>query len=315
MNRKVTIRVRTVDSGSVILNFLSRRFTYHDRNTWNSLILEGKVMLNNGPCLPDTVLCPEDTISYLVVEAPEPPVDMNYILLHEDEELIVVSKPGNLPCHPAGRYFKNTLWYLLSSRYGHGSIHFVNRIDRETSGLVLVAKTPSAAREFGRLFAEGTVIKRYLVAVFGEFPMQPLSVEGRIDRDLTSPVKKKQRFFTGGSHCPEIPGARWCRTDFNRIWSNRGLSLLSAEPKTGRTHQIRATLFSLGYPVVGDKIYGPDDSIFLRFIDCRVTAADRDLLLLPRQALHAESLELLHPSTGCKMIWTAPLPDDMAGLH
>jgi 23S rRNA pseudouridine955/2504/2580 synthase/23S rRNA pseudouridine1911/1915/1917 synthase len=180
--------------------------------------------------------------------------------------------------------------------------------------VVIVAKSPLAARDCGRQFGAGSVQKRYSVAVFGDFPTETVCAEGGLCRDDTSRVHKKQRFLSLEQlrryPCP----VKTCRTDFKRVWHNRGLSLLTAEPLTGRLHQIRATLFSLGYPVVGDKIYGPDDTLFLRFIEDGLTPEDRNRLLLPRQALHAESLRLRHPVTGRVMQWTAPLPEDMAGL-
>jgi 23S rRNA pseudouridine955/2504/2580 synthase/23S rRNA pseudouridine1911/1915/1917 synthase len=179
---------------------------------------------------------------------------------------------------------------------------------------VLVAKSSVAARDFGRQFAAGSVQKRYVVAVFGDFPAQPVCAEGGVCRDDASPVHKKRRFISSEQLGRQFHQVKMCRTDFQRLRGNRRLSLLSAEPLTGRLHQIRATLFSLGYPVVGDKIYGPDDTLFLRFIEERLTAEDKNRLLLPRQALHAESLQLRHPATGRSMHWAAPLPQDMAAL-
>jgi RluA family pseudouridine synthase len=313
-NRNVSIRIRVEDAGWTVLEFLSRRFTYHDRNRWETIIREGKVWLNGKPPFSDTFLKPQDILAYVGFDETEPPVRIDYDILYEDEVLLVVNKPANLPCHPGGRYFKHTLWHLLTVRYDPAPLYFVNRIDRETSGMVLVAKSPLAARDCGRQFAAGSVQKRYLVAVFGDFPAETVCAEGGLCRDDTSAVHKKQRFWP-----LELPGrqphpVKPCRTDFKRLRRTRGLSLLAAEPLTGRLHQIRATLYSLGYPVVGDKIYGPDDTLFLRFIEGGLTAEDKNRLLLPRQALHAESLQLHHPGTGRKMHWTAPLPEDMAHL-
>jgi RluA family pseudouridine synthase len=314
MNRKVSIRIRVEDAGCPVLEFLCRRFTYHDRNRWEALIREGKVFLNGRPSLPDAFIQAQDTLTYVGFDETEPPVSVDYDILFEDDALLVINKPGNLPCHPGGRYFKHTLWHLLTTRYEAALLFLVNRIDRETSGIVLLAKTPSAAKDCGRQFAAGSVQKRYLVAVTGEFPAKTVYAEGGLCRDEVSPVHKKQRFLPFELLDRYPHPVKICRTDFNRLRQNQGLSLLSAEPLTGRLHQIRATLFFLGYPVVGDKIYGPDDTLFLRFIEDKLTAEDKNRLLLPRQALHAESLQLRHPATGHKMHWVAPLPEDMAGL-
>lgn len=314
MNRKVSIRIRIEDAGRTVLAFLSQRFTYHDKNRWKALIGAGNVLLNGVPPLPDAPLNPRDILTYEGFDETEPPVELAYEILHEDEVLLVIDKPGNLPCHPGGRYFKHTLWHLLTTRYDAAPLYFVNRIDRETSGIVLVAKTPSAARDCGRQFASGSVQKRYWVAVFGDFPSGPVCAEGGLCRDETSPVHKKLRFLPFQEASRHSHPLKMCRTDFQLLNKNGGLSLLSAEPSTGRLHQIRATLFSLGYPVVGDKIYGPDDTLFLRFIEDRLTAEDKNRLVLPRQALHSESIALRHPDGGCVTRWSSPLPADMAGL-
>ncbi|MFH0728202.1 MAG: RluA family pseudouridine synthase [Pseudomonadota bacterium] len=314
MNRKASIQIRAEDAGRTVLDFLCRRFTYHDRIRWEEIIREGKVRLNGEPPLPDTPLTPRDILAYEGFDETEPPVRIDYEILYEDEILLGVNKPGNLPCHPGGRYFKHTLWHLLTTRYGPAPHYFVNRIDRETSGMVLVAKSPVVARDCGRQFAEGSVQKRYLVGVFGDFPPETVFAQGGICRDDASPVHKKQRFLPLDLLNRYPHPVKTCRTDFKRLRRNQGLSLLSAEPLTGRLHQIRATLFSLGYPVVGDKIYGPDDTVFLRFIEDRMTAGDRNRLILSRQALHAESLHFRHPVTGREMHWSAPLPEDMARL-
>ena len=155
MNRAVSICIRLEDAGCTVLEFLRRRFTYHDPNRWEALIREGKVLLNGTPPLPDAQLKPQDTVAYVGFDEAEPPVSIDYDILFEDDALLVVNKPGNLPCHPGGRYFKHTLWHLLSRRYDTAPLCFVNRIDRETSGIVLVAKTPFAAKDCGRQFAAG----------------------------------------------------------------------------------------------------------------------------------------------------------------
>jgi RluA family pseudouridine synthase len=314
MHRNASLRIRAEDAGQTVLEFLSRRFTYHDRNRWEGLIRTGNIRLNGVLLRSDILLKSQDILAYVGFDDIEPPVSMDYDILYEDDALLVVNKPGNLPCHPGGRYFKHTLWYLLITRYEGIPLHFVHRIDRETSGIVLVAKTLLAARHCGRQFAAGSVRKRYLVAVFGEFPAELVCAEGGLCRDEISPVHKKQRFLPSEALARAYHPIKSCRTIFQLRKRNAGLSLLSAEPSTGRLHQIRATLFSLGFPVVGDKIYGPDDTLFLRFIEDRLTAEDRHRLLLARQALHAESLQLHHPVGGHLMRWVSPLPADMAGL-
>jgi 23S rRNA pseudouridine955/2504/2580 synthase/23S rRNA pseudouridine1911/1915/1917 synthase len=136
---------------------------------------------------------------------------------------------------------------------------------------------------------------------------------GHLFPDLRSPVRKKRRFCAEGTRPPDRDG-EFCETLFRGIRHRDGLSLVEATPITGRLHQIRATLLGLGYPVVGDKIYGPDDTLFIRFIEDRLTASDRTRLRLPRQALHAAGLAIRPPATMVSLVFDAPLPEDMASM-
>ncbi len=314
MKRKAFIHIPRDQAGTAVLDFLCRRFTYHHRDQWEGLIGCEKVLINGRPCIPGTILECGNSLEYLQPEEEEPPVSTNYSIVFEDRALLVINKPGNLPCHPGGRYFGNTLWGLLKTRTGGEPFFFVNRIDRETSGIVLLTKTPAAAKNCQGQFQSGTVRKIYLVAVEGDFPSGPLCAEGWLSRDETSQIRKKQRFSPMDSE-PEIPDeSQRCLTQFRLIDRCRGRSLVSACPETGRLHQIRATLSSLGYPVVGDKIYGVDDTLFLKFIEKRLTEEDRSRLCLQRQALHSESIELKHPEDGRRLHFKAEMPKDMAEL-
>ena len=314
MKRKASIHIPPESAGAVILDYLSLRFTYHHRTQWEDLIRCERVLVNGRPCVPGTILESGNSLKYLQMDREEPPVSTNYSIVFEDRALLVINKPGNLPCHPGGRYFKNTLWGLLKTETAGEPFFFVNRIDRETSGIVLLAKTASAAKKCQRQFQSGAVRKIYLVVVEGDFPSGLVCAEGFMSRDETSSIRKKQRFSPMDSGW-EIPGeSRRCLTRFRLIERRQKKSLVSACPVTGRLHQIRATLFSLGYPVVGDKIYGVDDTFFLKFIENRLTEEDRSRLCLQRQALHAESLELEHPEDGQRLHFKAEMPKDMVEL-
>ncbi len=296
------------------MDFLCRRFTYHARNAWEDQVHQGKILVNEKCAPPSVVLKAGDRVEYLHSDQEEPPVEKRYKILFEDETLLAVEKPGNLPCHPGGRYFENTLWHLLKRDCSLHSVYFVNRIDRETSGVVLVAKTSEAAEQCRKQFLEGTPRKRYLVAVEGTFSHDFLRAEGFIGNDAESLIRKKQRFFQKGGAGTFPADAKRCCTLFRPLKTVRGKTLLSAEPLTGRTHQIRATLCSIGYPVTGDKIYGVDETIFLRFLTDALTREDYQRLSLTRQALHAEILRLNHPRTGKGVSFVSAPPEDMTGL-
>ncbi|MHB8987393.1 MAG: RluA family pseudouridine synthase [Desulfobulbia bacterium] len=316
MQRKTSVRIQPQQAGQPLLDFVSQRFTYRSREEWQAELAAHRFLLNGAEARGDTILAPGDLLVYLMPALVEPPVDPNYTVLHEDDDLLVINKPAPLPCHPGGRFFAHTLWALLKEHHNLADPRFINRLDRETSGLVLVAKNKAAARLCQEQFAQHRVEKIYQVVVEGVFPDTPRTVEatGWLGVDPESAIRKKMRFYP--EQCAVPPGAVASSTQFRRIWSanDTNLSLLEARPHTGRCHQIRATLLHLGFPVVGDKLYGVDEQLFLRFQEDRLSEADHALLRLPRQALHASSLRLSHPATGKELKFFAPLPLAVQGL-
>ena len=263
--------------------------------------------------------------------ATEPPVDESFAILFEDQAVAVVAKSGNIPCHSGGRYREHTLAHLLAERAGFPALHWVNRLDRETSGTVVVAKTAEAASRLGRALIRGRFAKRYLAIVqCGGVQTLPhpesgvwVTVRGALHPARGCGVRKMRLFVSEGDESPApdsgaavIPTGpgQVCETRFRLLDQRGGFALVEAEPVTGRVHQIRATLRAMGLPVVGDKLYGPDPGIYARLCDDAMTEADRASLLLPRQALHAASIAFPHPFTGALIHVEAPLPPDMAGF-
>jgi len=314
-DRRARIRIGAHEPCRPLVDYLAARFTYHDREGWQEHIRMGRLLVNRRTATEASVLGPGDLVEFCMPNAPEPPVDTGYDILFQDDALLVVDKPADLPCHPAGRYYRNTLWGLLRQRHGpHAYLALMNRIDRETSGLVLAARTRWAAGDLGRQFRKRAVFKRYVALVEGRFPKGATEAHGVLAPDTASAVRKRRRFQPGPVPGGLAENAEACRTTLTGVLQSGEISCVEAIPHTGRLHQIRATLSGLGYPVVGDKIYGVDEGCFLRFIQGRLDPEDRRRLRLPRQALHAAELRIRHPATGKALLFRSELPEDMRAL-
>jgi 23S rRNA pseudouridine955/2504/2580 synthase/23S rRNA pseudouridine1911/1915/1917 synthase len=300
-----TITVAGDGEGYGVAGYLAARFTYQSEAEWMDHIRTGRIAHNDGPCAETAVLRKGDRIAFTPEPYEEPPVNASFTILREDAEYLFIDKPPLLPCHPGGIYLKNTLVSLLAGAYG--TVHLINRLDRETSGIVLAAKTKEAAARAGELMRSRMIEKEYLVLVEGAFPDR-IDASGVLVPDVASPIRKKLRFIqspreshednggagdTPGGAAEEGIAARTIFTGKGTFAP--GVSLVHARLLTGRTHQIRATLQSLGFPVVGDKLYGKDPTAFLRFIDGTLTESDRRTLRLENQALHCARVSFAIP--------------------
>lgn len=270
------------------------------------IIREGK--LCERPVKPATLVLPGMVLTLTRKREPEPETPRVLPVIYRDEDLLAVDKPAGLPMHPTARYVTGTLVTLARALARPGEKPDpAHRLDRETSGLVLCGTHPQATRALKLSFAAGRVHKAYLAITEGapeedDFEVDlPLSVGGEVvrigvvvDREHGKPAVT--RFHVLKRH--EIGGERF--------------ALVRCEPQTGRQHQIRVHLSAVGFPIVGDKIYGRDETIFVRFTEHALTDEDRAHLRLERHALHACEARFPHPRDGHELCLTAPLPADMA---
>jgi len=305
-------RIHATHAGTPLIYFLCGRFRYHDRAAWEAIIREGSVTVNDAPSAPGYLLRKGDIVSY-TVELREPPVDRNITILHEEESFLAAAKPGNLPSHADGNFIKNTFIYILRERmkaagFG-GPVKLVHRLDRETSGIIVVAKTDEAHRALTRQFEQGTVDKEYLAVARGVIAEDSFEVGGGIAPDPASAVSIRQRVVPEGT-----PGARAASTRFEVIERLADATLVRCLPATGRTNQIRIHLAHAGHPLAGDKLYGRTDDQFLEFVRSARTGNYDPLpwMEAPRHLLHASRLALAHPVTGERITFESPMPGDMA---
>jgi 23S rRNA pseudouridine1911/1915/1917 synthase len=214
-------------------------------------------------------------------------------IIYEESRFLVANKPANLLVHPTAPNGPNTLWNelerLLAFEIANGGkVSFVNRLDRETSGIILVAKSSEAARILNKLMMQHQVRKVYQALVLGwpaedKFVVeQPLLRQGRV---APSKIWLKQAIHPEG-----YPSLTRFRVLNRFLRKEKPFALVEAEPQTGRTHQIRVHLAHVGHAVIGDKIYGPDENCYLDFIANDWTPALAEKLFLSRHALHASGL-------------------------
>jgi 23S rRNA pseudouridine1911/1915/1917 synthase len=255
-------------------------------------------------------------------------------VLYEDEWLLVVDKPPFVAVHPTARYYHSTLVKRLEVQRPGEFLSLIHRLDRETSGIVLVARSPEADRTFKRLLEDRSLAemvrrpnaafealrpgerraferraqsaagidKTYLAITWGIPPNDLIDLP--LEPDIENPLRVKMRISTPGQGMQAL-------TRVSVIEQRGGYALVACELHTGRQHQIRVHLASVGCPVVGDKLYGPDERLLARAADNQLTPEDVESLELTRHALHAYRYRLTHPFTGELLDLVSPLAQDL----
>jgi RluA family pseudouridine synthase len=286
--------------------YLTSRFTYLTGQEWQQRLIQRRVFLNEKSCTGDEIVLSNDIISYNMTDFVEPPADLNYKIVYEDDWLLGIDKPGNLLVHHNGKSFRSNLIYQL--RYVHSPAYLdagiVNRLDRETSGIVIVAKNREALKKMNTLIKERKIYREYIALVYG-IPIPP---SGKIDL----PIGKKENSKIKYRFCINGKNPKHALTRFTtiRVFKKR-YSLLNLFPETGRTHQLRVHLHGIGHTILGDKLYGMTDD---EYINWRQNPDNTEILknlAFNRQALHCSKVIFKHPFTNTRCKITASLPNDL----
>jgi 23S rRNA pseudouridine1911/1915/1917 synthase len=228
---------------------------------------------------------------------PTPPI------VHEDADLIAFDKPSGLLAHPVGGTFAYGLINLAREAFPGQDLHLLHRLDRETSGVSLIARTKLANVAVKQAFKDREVLKTYHAIVRGRVPWDAQDVDAPIGFLPDRVIRIKQAVVSDGQPA---------RTEVRVVARFPRLTLVSCRPHTGRTHQIRVHLDHLGFPILGDRLYGQEPDVFLGLLHGRPVSRLRQRLGHPRHCLHARALHLNHPRSGEVVSIRAPMPADMA---
>ncbi len=300
--------------------FLMDRLEKVSRNRVQNAIRSGSVTVNGKEIKPNFKVKPGQEISIVV---PRPPSEFTAVvpqnipldIRYEDDDLMIVYKPAGLVVHPGIGNRSGTLVNALAYYFGHqealdveGSNYqqkmgLVHRIDKNTSGLLVVAKSDYALTHLAKQFFHHTIERTYYALVWGEPKELQGTIEGHIGRHPR--FRQKQEVYPDGDH------GKWALTHYEVIEPMYYVSLVKCQLETGRTHQIRVHMKHIGHPLFNDDRYGGDKIVKGTVFSKYKRFVENCFNLIPRHALHAKSLGFVHPTTGEKMFFDSELPEDM----
>jgi 23S rRNA pseudouridine1911/1915/1917 synthase len=306
-NETILLAVREADAGARLDAYLAAHIGGWSRARLQRLIEAGDVLVNGKLARASYKVSANDEIEVELTPPPESnftPENLPLEIVFEDDYVIVINKPAGLVVHPAAGVHSGTLANALAyhfkqlSNAGSSRPGIVHRLDKDTSGLLVVAKTESAHENLADQFRAREVFKSYVALVYGVVKLE----SGRIEQPIARDPRNRTRMAV-------VPGGRGALSLYKIRRSYDGFTLLEVELKTGRTHQIRVHLAWLKHPVVGDELYasGRDNNVQNVQLRARIRK-------LKRQFLHAEQLGFRHPQTGEQMQFVAPLPAELTQL-
>ncbi len=310
-----------VDAGQHSLRidkYLFDRLPNASRNKIQDAIRQGFVLVNSQQIKPNYKIKPGDEI---VISLPEPPRDDEVVpeniplnIVFEDEHLLIVNKAAGMVVHPAYNNWSGTLVNALAYHFtqlpempnNSGRPGLVHRIDKDTSGLLVIAKTEIAMTGLAKQFFDHSIDRTYWALIWGDPPQEKGTIDVFIGR---SPKDRKLTIAF-----PESDFGRHAITHYEVLETLRYVTLVKCKLETGRTHQIRAHMRYIGHPLFGDSTYGGDKVLKGTSFSKYKSFVDNCFKIMPRQALHAKSIGFIHPVTKKKILFDSELPQDFVDL-
>ncbi|MFC3197370.1 RluA family pseudouridine synthase [Parapedobacter deserti] len=305
-----------VDKGQALLRvdkFLMNRIEHASRNRIQNAIAAGTVLVNGQQVKASYKVKPLDTVSVVLPHPPRDteiyPEDIPLDIQYEDDDLLVVNKPAGMVVHPGHNNYTGTLVNALAYHFetfpqlpgNDGRPGLVHRIDKDTSGLLVIGKNDWALTHLAKQFFDHSISRRYIALAWGDIASDG-SVTGYIGRSA-----KDRRVM---SMYDDPDKGKWSVTHYRVLERLGYVTLLECRLETGRTHQIRAHFQSIGHPLFNDAVYGGDRILKGTVFNKYRQFVDNCFSLLPRQALHAQSLGFVHPRSRESLEFNTPLPDD-----
>jgi 23S rRNA pseudouridine1911/1915/1917 synthase len=309
----VTLTVEARAHGWRVDHYLARLYPNYSRALFQRSIEQQHVRLNGLPIKSSRRLRVNDRLTFRLPDQPDErlqPEDLPLDVLYEDDVLVVINKSADLVTHPGSAHYTGTLAAALQFHFdklsdvaGQLRPGIVHRLDRDTTGVIVIAKDNQVHHLLSAQFERRETNKEYRAIVRGTVETD----NGLIETHLRVHPKVREKMIV----CEPGEKARPAVTRYETLERFRGFSYMRLLPHTGRTHQLRVHMRHLGHPIVADRVYGGHSELRLDEVAPDATNAAHESTLISRQALHAARLELRHPVTNQRIAWEAPLPADM----
>ena len=298
--------------------FMQNRLEKASRNRIQNAIRAGSIMVNEKTIKPNYKVRPNDVIKAILPKPPGEgkkiiPEDIPLDIIYEDDDLLILNKSAGMVVHPGIGHSKGTLVNALAYHFenlpvmkgnGHDKMGLVHRIDKNTTGLMVVAKSEYAMVHLSKQFYHHTIERTYNALIWGE----PDEAKGTI----TAHVGRHPRHRKNFTAFPDGESGKWAVTHYETLESLYYVSLVQCKLETGRTHQIRVHMQMIGHPLFNDEKYGGDRILKGTIFSKYKLFVERLFGIIPRHALHAKSLGFVHPTTGKEMYFESELPDDFS---